>query len=188
MKCPFYSLISNINYTVWWSEVFLKNTNTVSKYIPRRPRISINWNPPFQTSLKHFLKNCFSYSKCCFTMLTFRVTFTKWIWVWKGVFQLIQILGLLGLYFDAAVVFIKKTSLLFKFALAILWLSLMQNINRLSRTTRICLSVTTKSNVCFKKTGTKGSSNTLLPFVPVFLKQTLFVCCCIKVLNTYKEK
>ena len=29
------------------------------------------------------------------------------------------------------------------------------------------------SNVCCKKTGTKHSSNTLLYFVPVFLKQTL---------------
>ena len=28
-------------------------------------------------------------------------------------------------------------------------------------------------NVCFKKTGTKRSNNTLLRFVPVFLKQTL---------------
>ena len=28
-------------------------------------------------------------------------------------------------------------------------------------------------NVCFKKTGTKRSSNTLLCLVPVFLKQTL---------------
>ena len=28
-------------------------------------------------------------------------------------------------------------------------------------------------NVCFKKTGTKQSSNTQLHFVPVFLKQTL---------------
>ena len=30
------------------------------------------------------------------------------------------ILGLLGMYFDAAVVFVKKTSLLFRLALAIL--------------------------------------------------------------------
>ena len=31
------------------------------------------------------------------------------------------------------------------------------------------------NNVCFKKTGTKGSSVLLLPFVPVFLKQTLLL-------------
>ena len=31
------------------------------------------------------------------------------------------ILGLLGMYFDAAVVFVTKSSLLFRLALAILW-------------------------------------------------------------------
>ena len=31
------------------------------------------------------------------------------------------ILGLLGMYFDAAVVFVTKSSLLFKLAVAILW-------------------------------------------------------------------
>ena len=35
----------------------------------------------------------------------------------------------------------------------------------------VCLE---HSNVCFKKTETKGSSNTLLYLVPVFLKQTLY--------------
>ena len=29
------------------SEDFLTNTTAASKYVPRRPRISINWNPPF---------------------------------------------------------------------------------------------------------------------------------------------
>ena len=38
----------------------------------------------------------------------------------KG-FQLMQILGLLGMYFDTVVVFVTKFSLLFKLALAILW-------------------------------------------------------------------
>ena len=32
-----------------------------------------------------------------------------------------QILGLLGMYFDAAVVFVTNSSLLFRFAMAILW-------------------------------------------------------------------
>ena len=41
-------------------------------------------------------------------MFTFRGTFTKYIWVWKGRFQLMQILGLLGVYFDAVVVEYKK--------------------------------------------------------------------------------
>ena len=46
-------------------------------------------------------------------------TFTKKIWVWKGGFQLMQILGLLGMSFDAAVVFVTSHSLLFRLALAI---------------------------------------------------------------------
>ena len=29
----------------------MTNTVAASKYIPRRPRISINWNPPFQTQI-----------------------------------------------------------------------------------------------------------------------------------------
>ena len=37
------------------SEEFVTNTTAASKYIPRRPRISINWNPPFQT----FFTLCF---------------------------------------------------------------------------------------------------------------------------------
>ena len=35
------------------------------------------------------------------------------------------ILGLLGMYFDAAVVFVKTFSLLFRLALAVLWEKLM---------------------------------------------------------------
>ena len=38
----------------------------------------------------------------------------------KGEFQLIQILGLLGMYFDAVVVEVKTFLLLFRLALAIL--------------------------------------------------------------------
>ena len=41
--------------------------------------------------------------------------------VWKGGFQLMQILVLLGMYFDAAVVFITSQLLLFRLALAVLW-------------------------------------------------------------------
>ena len=37
-----------------------------------------------------------------------------------GGFQLMQILGLLGMDFDAAVVFVTNSSLLFRFAVAIL--------------------------------------------------------------------
>ena len=39
----------------------------------------------------------------------------------KGRFQLMLILGLLGMYFDAAVVFVTKSLLFFRLAVAILW-------------------------------------------------------------------
>ena len=39
----------------------------------------------------------------------------------KGGFQLMLILGLLRMYFDAAVVFVTSHTLLFRLALAILW-------------------------------------------------------------------
>ncbi len=42
-----------------------------------------------------------------------------------------QILGLLGIYFDATVVFVTNSSLLFRFAMAILWT---QNSSRLKVT------------------------------------------------------
>jgi hypothetical protein len=42
-------------------------------------------------------------------------------WALKGGFQLMLILGLLDMYFDAAVVFVPKSSVLFRLALAILW-------------------------------------------------------------------
>ena len=45
-----------------------------------------------------------------------------WSEVWKGGFQLMLILGLLGMYFDAVVAEVKTCLLLFRFALAILWL------------------------------------------------------------------
>ena len=37
------------------NEFFLTNTTTTSKYIPKRPRICINWYPPFQTQI-YFVK------------------------------------------------------------------------------------------------------------------------------------
>ena len=58
-------------------------TIAASKYIPKRPRICIHWNYLFQTLLHIIFKNCFLWSKSCFTMFTFRCTFTKWIWDWK---------------------------------------------------------------------------------------------------------
>ena len=42
-------------------------------------------------------------------------------WGLKGGFQLMQIMGLLGMCFDPAVAFVTSRSLFFRFALAILW-------------------------------------------------------------------
>ena len=55
--------------------------------------------------------------------LVHKKQFLKILWseVWKGGFHLIQILGLLGMYFDAVVVEVEKNLLLFRLALAILW-------------------------------------------------------------------
>jgi hypothetical protein len=50
------------------------------------------------------------------------------------------ILGLIGMYFDAAVVFVTKSSLLFRLAVAILWYGLrtvIQETIRLSRQTAV---------------------------------------------------
>ena len=41
--------------------------------------------------------------------------------VWKGEFQLIQILGLLGMYFDAVVVFVMKFTTLLRLSWATVW-------------------------------------------------------------------
>ena len=41
------------------SKKVLTSITTASKYTPKRPRICINWNPPFQTTLHKFFKNCF---------------------------------------------------------------------------------------------------------------------------------
>ena len=54
------------------SNELVTNTTTASKYIPRCPRICINWNPLFQTSLHKIFKNCFLWSKSCLAMFTFR--------------------------------------------------------------------------------------------------------------------
>ena len=43
-----------------WKSVWLvKNTTAALKYMPRRPRISINWNPPSQTSLHKISEEVF---------------------------------------------------------------------------------------------------------------------------------
>ena len=53
---------SSSDHTVWpqpiWKKIkdFMTNTTAASKQIPRRPRISINWKSPFQTSLNKISK------------------------------------------------------------------------------------------------------------------------------------
>jgi hypothetical protein len=47
--------IANLNK----SEELAKNTTAVSEYMPKKPRICINGNPLFQTSLHKIFKNCF---------------------------------------------------------------------------------------------------------------------------------
>ena len=54
---------ANLNKSEW----LVTNTTTASKYIPKRPRICINWNPPFQTSLHKIFEHCFLWSKSYFT-------------------------------------------------------------------------------------------------------------------------
>ena len=104
------------------SKYFSTSTTTASKYIPKRHRICINWNPPFQTQMK-LVKVPLNVNIVKQDLLN-KKQFLKILWseVWKGGFQLIQILGLLGMYFDAVVVEVKTFSLLFRLALAILWL------------------------------------------------------------------
>ena len=41
------------------SKKVLTFTTTASKYLPKRARSCINWNPPFQTSLYKIFKNVF---------------------------------------------------------------------------------------------------------------------------------
>ena len=102
------------------SKNFSTSTTTASKYIPKRPRICINWNPSFQTKIDlvkvplkvNIVKQDLLNKKQVLKIL--------WSEFWKGGFQLIQILGLLGMYFDAVVVEVKTFLLLFRLALAIL--------------------------------------------------------------------
>ena len=97
------------------------STTTASKYIPKRPRICINWNPPFQTQI--YLVKVPINVNIVKQDLLHKKQFLKILWseVWKGGFQLIQILGLMGMHFDAVVVEVKTFLLLFRLALAIQW-------------------------------------------------------------------
>ena len=100
------------------SKKILTSTTTASKYIPKRPRICINWYPPFQTQI-YLVKLPLNVNIVKQDLLN-KKQFLKILWseVWKGGFQLIQILGLLGVYFDAVVLAVKTFLLLFRLALA----------------------------------------------------------------------
>ena len=108
---------ANLNKSVW----LVINTTTASKYTPRRTRISIHWNPPFQTQI-YLVKVPLSVNIVKQDLLH-KKQFLKILWseFWKGGFQLMLILVLLGMYFDAVVVFVTSQTLLYRLALAILW-------------------------------------------------------------------
>ena len=44
---------ANLNKSEW----LVTNTSTASKYIPKRPRICINWNPTFRPHILNFSKS-----------------------------------------------------------------------------------------------------------------------------------
>ena len=78
------------------SKKVLTSTTTASKYIPKRPRICINWNTAFKIQI--YLVNCKSTSKCkhCETTLKKTVFENFMKWGLKGGSQLIQTRGSLG--------------------------------------------------------------------------------------------
>ena len=65
----------------------------------KRPMICVNWNPPFQTQI--YLLNVPLNVNIVKQDLLNKKQFLKILGseVWKGGFQLMQILGLLGTYF-----------------------------------------------------------------------------------------
>ena len=82
-------------------------------------RICINWNPPFQTQI--YLVKVPINVNIVKQDLHHKKQFLK-SEVWKGGFQLKLILGLLGMYFDAAVVFVTNSQIFLRLAVAIQWL------------------------------------------------------------------
>ena len=108
---------ANLNKSVW----LVTNTTTASKYIPKRTRICINWNSPFQTQI-YLEKVHINVNIVKQDLLDKKVLEILRREVWKGGYQLVLILVLLGMYFDAVVVFVTSQTLLFRLALAILWM------------------------------------------------------------------
>ena len=84
------------------------------------PIICKIWNPHFQTQI-YLIKVPLNVNIVKQDLL-YKKQFLKILWseVWKGGFQLIHILGLLGMNFDAVVVEVKTFLVLFRLALAIL--------------------------------------------------------------------
>ena len=66
----------NLNKSEW----LVTNTTAALEYIAKRPRICINWNPPFQTLLQRFFKNCLSWSKSYFKKSHLKVLLLSVIW------------------------------------------------------------------------------------------------------------
>ena len=118
---------ANLNKIVW----LVTNTKAASKFIPGRPRISINWNPPFQTSLHKISKEVF------FRLTTFFFRNKKILFKEQLLFSFLCIVKqkkileqsenfwkflFLKICFDAAVAFLTSQTLLLKLAVAILCL------------------------------------------------------------------
>ena len=80
----------------------------------------MNWNPTFQTQI-YLVKVPLNVNIVKQDLIN-KNQFLKMLWseVWKGGFQLMLILGLLGMNFDAVVVEVKTFLLLFRLDLAIL--------------------------------------------------------------------
>ena len=100
-------------------ENLISNTTAASKYKPKRLRININWNPHFL--IPFYLVKFFP--QCAHLSYRNKIQILKGLFfeVWKGGFQQIQILGLLSIYFDAVVVFVKKFSILLRLSWATVW-------------------------------------------------------------------
>ena len=92
-------------------DVVLYYATTASKYILKRPRICINWDPTFQTQI--YLVKVLINVNIVKQDLHNKKQFLKILWseIWKGGFQLMQILGLLGIYIELPVQYMKIPSL-----------------------------------------------------------------------------
>ena len=91
--------------------------------------------------------------------LLYKKQFLKILWsvVWKGGFQLIQILGLLGVYFDAVVIEVKTFLLLFRLARAILWLILIPYWSEIKRYISLQWAAAENTEKCWSELPAKPS-------------------------------